>query len=113
MKKLRISVFTVLVASLLFVSCKQQEEKPKDTNISTDVVNNPSTASGTSEPGSLPVFTIEKETHDFGRITQGDKVSYSFKFKNTGGSDLVISSAQGSCGCTVPNYPRNPIAPGG
>jgi hypothetical protein len=51
-------------------------------------------------------------THNFGKITQGDKVSYTFKFKNTGSVGLVISSAVGSCGCTVPSYPKKSVAPG-
>lgn len=101
----------------MFVSCKGEDQNKAATNdpaVPTDVVNIPSTASGeAAEPGSQPVITFEKEIHDFGKITQGEKVSHSFKFRNTGGSDLVISSAQGSCGCTVPDYPKTPIPPGG
>lgn len=50
--------------------------------------------------------------HDFGKIKAGDKVKYAFKFKNSGKEPLIINSAKGSCGCTVPNYPKEPIAPG-
>jgi hypothetical protein len=50
--------------------------------------------------------------HDFGTIQQGDKPNYDFAFKNTGESDLIITSAKGSCGCTVPEYPKTPIKPG-
>ena len=46
-------------------------------------------------------------------MNEGDKVSYEFKFKNVGKSPLIISSASASCGCTVPDYPKAPIAPGG
>lgn len=52
-------------------------------------------------------------THDFGTIDEGDKVSHVFKFKNTGDEPLIINSAKGSCGCTVPEWPKEPIAPGG
>lgn len=55
---------------------------------------------------------FELESHDFGKISQGEKVSFAFKFRNVGGSDLIISEAHGSCGCTVPDYPRKPVAPG-
>lgn len=55
---------------------------------------------------------FEEQTHDFGNIKQGDKVSYDFKFTNTGGADLKIESANGSCGCTVPEYPKTPIKSG-
>jgi hypothetical protein len=57
------------------------------------------------------VFT--EEMHDFGDITEGSKPEYLFSFKNTSDVPLVITSATGSCGCTVPEWPRNPIAPGG
>ncbi|MDF2438968.1 MAG: hypothetical protein K0Q95_3344 [Bacteroidota bacterium] len=101
--------------SVLFVSSCAPEKK-KDENapqISTDVINVPATASDVVAPaGSAPVMTFSEEKHDFGKITQGEKVTYSFVFKNNGGSDLVISSAQGSCGCTVPSYPQTPIKPG-
>lgn len=53
----------------------------------------------------------EKE-FDFGEIKAGDKVSHVFKFKNNGEKDLIIQSATGSCGCTVPEYPKAPVKPG-
>lgn len=89
------------------------EKKEGQEKISTDVIDVPSTASDKpAEAGSAPVITFNEEKHDFGKITQGEKVSYSFIFKNTGGSDLVIASASGSCGCTVPTYPKGPVKPG-
>lgn len=62
----------------------------------------------------LPKTTIKfnEMEHDFGKIKAGDKVKYSFKFKNSGKEPLIINSAKGSCGCTVPNYPKEPVAPG-
>jgi hypothetical protein len=51
-------------------------------------------------------------SHDFGTITDGEKVEHTFKFTNTGEADLVISSATASCGCTIPNWPKEPISPG-
>ncbi|MFN3753647.1 DUF1573 domain-containing protein [Flavobacterium sp.] len=62
--------------------------------------------------GKYPVMTFDNEVHDFGTIQQGDKPSYVFEFKNTGEADLIITSAKGSCGCTVPEYPKTPIKPG-
>src|SRR5690606_34200408 len=55
---------------------------------------------------------FEEEIFDFGTITQGEKVTHTYKFKNTGDNDLLIVSAKGSCGCTVPKWPKEPIAPG-
>ncbi len=53
-----------------------------------------------------------KETHDFGPIPQGTPASYSFEFKNTGKSPLIITTASASCGCTTPEWTKDPIAPG-
>src|ERR1035437_3834101 len=102
----------LLIATLILITtaCHHEEKKNDAAKISTDVINVPSTASGKpAVPGSAPMMVFNEVVHDFGKITQGEKVSYSFIFKNTGGSDLVISSAQGSCGCTVPSYPKEPI----
>jgi Protein of unknown function (DUF1573) len=50
--------------------------------------------------------------HDFGKVKQNSENKFNFKFTNTGKEPLLISDAKGSCGCTVPNYPKAPIAPG-
>jgi len=63
----------------------------------------------------LPAKTtirFNKMTHDFGRINEGSKVTTLFKFTNTGPNPLLISDARGSCGCTVPVWPKHPIQPG-
>ena len=51
-------------------------------------------------------------TYNFGKITEGDKVEYNFRFRNTGTHPLIISAATASCGCTVPEKPDEPIKPG-
>jgi hypothetical protein len=53
-----------------------------------------------------------KETHDYGTIKYGADGSCTFEFKNIGNAPLIISNAKGSCGCTVPSWPKEPIAPG-
>lgn len=84
----------------------------KDANgISTNDVTNTASPDG-SDKSNLPDMKFEEEMHDFGRITQGEKVSFAFKFTNTGKSNLIITSAAGSCGCTVPEWPKEPILPG-
>ena len=58
-------------------------------------------------------MTFDRVSHDFGTIKEGETVETKFTFTNTGKSDLIIVDARGSCGCTVPKYPKNiPIAPG-
>ena len=57
-------------------------------------------------------ITFENETHDYGTIKQGADGTCEFKFKNTGKEPLIISNAKGSCGCTVPTWPKEPIMKG-
>jgi len=64
------------------------------------------------DKASSPVMTFAKESHDFGQINEGDKVVYDFFFTNTGKSALIISNAAATCGCTVPEFPKQPLAPG-
>ena len=59
-----------------------------------------------------PVMAFETETVDYGVIEQGADPYRVFKFTNTGNEPLIITNAKGSCGCTVPTYPKEPIAPG-
>lgn len=59
-----------------------------------------------------PKVAVEKTTYEFGTITQGEKVKHEFKFKNVGKTPLIITNASATCGCTVPDYPKNPIKPG-
>jgi hypothetical protein len=105
----------VLICAVALYSCGGEQKAEKEATIDTDVVSNPATAEteeGTDSNVAIAEFTFEKEVHDFGTIVQGEKVAYSFKFKNTGDSDLIITSAKGSCGCTVPEWPQDPVAPG-
>jgi hypothetical protein len=95
--------FLITGLSILFLlSCsenKNQEKELKSEDIQV----------GTSE--NLPVITFENLEYDFGKITQGEVVSVDFHFRNTGKKNLIISGASGSCGCTVPKWPKEPIAP--
>ena len=59
-----------------------------------------------------PSMKFEKEEYTFGTIKQGDKVEYAFEFVNTGKDPLIISEAHGSCGCTVPEWPKQPLKKG-
>ncbi len=61
-----------------------------------------------------PITSIEfsEIEYDFGTVMEGEKVVHDYAFKNTGDEPLIIQNAKGSCGCTVPDWPRDPIAPG-
>jgi hypothetical protein len=59
----------------------------------------------------FPVMDFDETEYDFGTLTEGQKVSKEFTFTNSGKSDLIISNAQGSCGCTIGEFPKEPIKP--
>lgn len=59
-----------------------------------------------------PEITFESLVHNYGEIYQGDNGECEFVFKNTGKADLILTNCRSSCGCTVPSWPKDPIAPG-
>jgi len=97
--------------SLLFLlgitACKNKaSKKVKKENIEAK-------ANKVADTANLPKISFDKTQYDFGVIKEGKKVETEFTFTNTGKTDLIITNASGSCGCTVPEYPKNtPIAPG-
>ena len=98
---------TLAIATLTLVSCGGNEAKKSEPTTSTVEA---SSAKATSV---APIMTFDKGIHDFGVINEGERVETIFEFTNTGKADLIIQDARGSCGCTVPEYPKNvPIAPG-
>ncbi|MEO9872768.1 DUF1573 domain-containing protein [Ekhidna sp.] len=75
-------------------------------------VNNTPVAPATKPEGPLPAITFSEELHDFGTIKDGDVVEHVFTFVNEGQAPLIISDAKATCGCTVPEWPKEPIPVG-
>jgi hypothetical protein len=101
-------LFYILIsAGVLFTAC--QSKAPKEAGEQTAA--NVSAASDSTKAGAAEM-TFEQTVHNFGQIAQGEKVEYAFKFTNTGKQDLVIQDAISSCGCTVPEWPKEPVKPG-
>jgi hypothetical protein len=96
-----------LFAALGLVSCKHDNASKLFTD-----AEKQEQASAVVDPATAPVLAFEAETYDFGNLPTGAKVDHYFKFTNTGKSPLIIKDAKGSCGCTVPEFPKQPIAPG-
>ena len=91
-------------ASAAFAACSNPSDqiKPEEERMALEAV----------QSADLPELSFANESHDFGTINEGQVVETEFKFTNTGKAPLIVSSAQGSCGCTVPEYPNAPVAPG-
>ena len=104
---MRLIKFIFIFSISVFFSCSGDQSK-----IPANIVNIPNSADGDDNMGQLPVIEFAKLEHDFGKVIQGEVVSYSFKFKNTGKSDLIIANIAASCGCTATEYPRTPVKPG-
>lgn len=116
-------ILSMLAFSFLF-ACNQKEKEettlskePNKVDVYQPTASSQSeTANKTQQtntnPDEMPIMTFEKMEFDFGSIDEGKKVNYNFKFKNTGKSPLIIQNCSASCGCTVPNCPKQPIAPG-
>ncbi|MBU1372336.1 MAG: DUF1573 domain-containing protein [Bacteroidetes bacterium] len=100
MKIFFISAFTMIVLA----SCNQNQKANSTTQSETQTTEISAEAA--------PVMKFDKDTYDFGKIVQGEKVSYNFTFVNTGKSPLIIKDAVATCGCTVPEPPTDPIQPG-
>jgi hypothetical protein len=101
-------VVLAFLVSIFAISCNSGSK----TDLSADSIENPNSASGVAKKGSLPAFEFVKTEHDFGKIIDGVRVSFKYKFNNVGGSPLVVSFVKTSCGCTVSNWTKEPVEPG-
>jgi len=104
---LRKSVAMLAIASLALASCKKENAA-----LTIDDATAKKAEIAHAEGGKLPVIKFDNASHDFGNIKAGEKVNYTYKFTNAGTGDLIISDAKASCGCTVPNYTKEPVKPG-
>lgn len=105
MKKKSLHVLISAIAFVMLVSCNSQ-------NNNVNVLNDSIAGAVFTDKNAIPVITFTDDFHDFGNLSEGEIVSYAFKFKNTGKSVLVISNVATSCGCTVSSFPKQPVKPG-
>ncbi|MBW6478486.1 MAG: DUF1573 domain-containing protein [Bacteroidales bacterium] len=90
---------------LLFFICLAGCNQPAQTETSNG-------RSGINPESGGPFISFQKDVHDFGKIITGERVSYGFRFTNTGTSPLLITGIRSGCGCTVGDYPKDPVMPG-
>lgn len=106
MKHLHFILYIILFIG--FTACHQNKKE----KLPLDLIQNPNTAQGKDVNTNVPEITFEEREHDFGKVYAGEKVSYVFKYKNTGKADLIVSNVSTSCGCTASNYTKEPLKPG-
>jgi len=106
---IKMKQFTLFLVSLVVLSCGSSSS---DKAITTALVASPLTANSTAEKVLSPKIEMLETSFDFGEMQQGESVTHDFILKNIGEADLIISAAKGSCGCTVPQWPKDPIAQG-
>lgn len=102
-----------IIFSLLFsllISCNNISKTDK---VNVDMIENPATAGNpTAESKNSAEMTFETMEHNFGDIMEGQSVEKTYNFTNTGKNPLLIDRCDVTCGCTVPSFPKEPIAPG-
>lgn len=104
----RIIISTLILGA---IACGNNEASKQ---VGTEIVTNPATAENPNAANeNATEITFEQNMFDFGTIKEGELVNHKFKFTNTGKNPLLITNASASCGCTVPNWPKEPIVPGG
>lgn len=116
---IRITIWISGFVLLMAIGCKDvssgstasSEEDFKPGGSMADLVYNPVKSDGTIDSSYLPILTWEEEVYDFGTIFEGDVVTKDFSFTNTGTAPLLILRATSTCGCTIPEWPKTPIAP--
>ena len=119
LKQIKLGLLATLLVGML-ASCQNSNNSVKD-EARQAVENSVQPAQSAVQPaaqtaevptGPTTEMSFAETEFDFGTITEGEKVSHTYKFTNTGEEPLILSNAKGSCGCTVPVWPREPIAPG-
>jgi hypothetical protein len=114
MKKIFAQALIVVVIATGMYSCNTEAKRASstDSQLSAHVQTASQPAAAQSVAADAPVITFDETAWDFGTIQEGEVVKHTYTFTNTGKSPLIIQNATAQCGCTVPQWPREPIAPG-
>jgi len=119
MKSFKLLTAFAAFATLAFTACNSgsstkdaARESLATTNTTTPAATPTAAPEANIPAGPLTTVSFPETIFDFGEIEEGEKVTHVYPFKNTGSHPLIISNAKGSCGCTVPDWPREPIPPG-
>ena len=108
--------FISIISVIFLIACGSQvsDLELRVAKLETEIASMRKGGGSTIVPaGAFPKFTFDQEEHNFGQIRDGDIVSHTFRFTNSGEAPLIISKATAACGCTVPQWPKQPIPVGG
>ena len=108
-----ICVFIMTVIDILKLIDERNEQQQGPAISSQNKSELPLQQSNPASNSPKTTIKFDEDKFDFGELTEGDVVHHTFSFTNTGTNPLIITNAVGSCGCTVPTYPKEPIAAGG
>jgi len=109
--------FLFYVSLGLLISCSNSNDPKVPTATLADargggIIKFPVSGNGTADTMNLPKIRFSESMYDFGIVDEGAIVTHRFSFQNVGKEPLIISRGSSTCGCTVPEFPRTPIAPG-
>ena len=110
------TIFFILALAAMFSACQNDNgvQEIRDGNgPNANLIRNPATADMPLDTNQLARIVFEGAEFDFGTINEGDIIEHRYKFTNTGKVPLSILNARASCGCTTPDWPKEPIPPGG
>lgn len=106
---MKTKVFILGAFALAFATTSCKKESAKDLYTEDEIAEQ---ATNVVDPATAPVMKLAEASHDFGDVKANEKVQAYVKFTNEGKSPLIIQDASASCGCTVPEFPKNPIPVG-
>lgn len=107
-KGIKVGLFIFILGAAAYIGSQWMAPKKSNIHLNTEA----GSIGKASQEREKTAMSFVQNTHDFGVITEGEVKEYAFQFKNTGNAPLYIEHAKGSCGCTVPQWPKDAIAPG-
>ncbi len=111
MKKSQL-LFSSLFALGLFTACNNQNNSDNTASVDSNSTSIQANVADSTSQANLGKISFEETAYDFGTVKEGEIVEHVFKFTNTGSAPVILTQVAASCGCTTPDYTKEPILPG-